>query len=125
MESSGRKEPPRRRSDDFVPRPLPPKVTESVVVTSRELRNQLRVLIILTVLLYVGFGILTWFTWSQSNTNTKALCGIKQDAQAQVAEGRNFVKLHPNGIAGISAAQIQQSINDNIAKVNALNIVDC
>lgn len=116
---------PRRRTTDHVPVPLTPKITEKSVITGEEIKKQLRVLIILTVLLYIGFGLLLWWTWNTSQSATEGLCGIRHEAVNRVTEGQAFLKAHPHGAIGLTAAQLQQTINNSIATVNALKDINC
>jgi hypothetical protein len=116
---------PKRRATDHVPVPLTPKITEKSVITGEEIKRQLRVLIIMTVLLYIGFGLLLAFVWTQSTTNTTALCGIKTEAQNRVTQGQAFLKVHPKGAFGLTNAQLQQEVNQSINTVNALKGVSC
>lgn len=116
---------PRRRTTDHVPVPLTPKITEKSVITGEEIKKQLRVLIFMTVLLYVGFGLLLWWTWNTSQSATAGLCGIRHEAVARVAEGQSFLKSHPTGAFGLSPEQIQQSTDNAIGTVTALKDVNC
>jgi hypothetical protein len=116
---------PRRRVTDHVPVPLTPKITEKSVITGEEIKKQLRILVILTVLLYVGFGLLLWYTLTTAQSNNNALCALRNEASTRVTEGQNFLKQHPDGAFGFTQAQLQKSVDDSIATVTALNQVDC
>lgn len=116
---------PRRRVTDHVPVPLTPKITEKSVITGAELKKQLNVLVILTVLLYVGFGLLLWWTWQSSQSNSAALCALKIDSQNRLSQGQAFLKTHPDGALGFTKSQLQQDINNSITTRNALNTVNC
>lgn len=117
--------PPRRRSSDHVPVPTIPNMTEKSVITGEEIKKQLNVLIVMTLLLYVGVGLILWWVWDQSQTNTHALCAIRRDFQNQSVEGKNFLKIHPHGAFGLTSSQLQQSINNSEELVSALSSVNC
>lgn len=111
---------PKRRVTDLKPVQIRTEVSDGAIKTAEDLRSQLRVLIALTIILYVVMGFLVWWIWSQQTTNSGALCAIRREAQARVKEGQEFLTQHPYGAYGLSRAQIQQSITDSIDTVSAL-----
>lgn len=130
-----KEEKPRRRASDFLPTlrrstdnlpPLPgPQVSAKAARTSKEIRSQLRVLVALTVILYIGLGGLVWYSLTQSDQNTRALCAIRHQAEQQVTQGQAFLKSHPNGAFGFTATQIQANINNSLDEKNALSEIGC
>jgi hypothetical protein len=114
--------PKRRRTDHVLPKA---DLSNPALHTAKELRRMLRILIGLTVVLYViMFGIAT-YTYFQGQRNTKALCTIRDNAQNRVAQAQQFLQDHPNGIAGLTPDDLQRSINTSQATVKALEDVDC
>lgn len=110
----------KRRADDVAQDRKVPSVSERSVITSKDLKGQLRVLIALTVIMYVVVGLLIWQVWVTANSNTKSLCALRNQDQAQIDQAQTFLKQHPYGAFGISRAQFQQSISNSVATVTAL-----
>lgn len=54
-----------------------------------------------------------------------ALCVLRQNLQLKVDKSRGFLHTHPDGFAGISAADIQSSIDDDQATLDALAKLRC
>lgn len=111
--------------------------------TAAEIKSGLRILVVSTIVLYVALvGIVIWVYFDSANrrdsiadvavttkdnllTINEALCAVRHDEQVSVASGKAFLKKNPEGIPGISAAQIQQSIDDSQATVDRLDILKC
>ena len=119
---------PRRRASDFVPEtevPPVPEVAKKTLSAAEEIKRTLRGLVIATVVLYLAMVGVAFYVYSNSRDNTKALCAIRHDAQVRVTESQAFLNAHPNGFLGLSASQLQQSINDSDQTVNALSGLGC
>lgn len=54
-----------------------------------------------------------------------ALCTFKMDLETRYANGVQFLDAHPQGIPGISAADIARSLNNQKATIDALSGLDC
>jgi len=54
-----------------------------------------------------------------------ALCAFKVDLEKRHANGLEFLREHPNGIPGITAAELQRAINTQKATLDALGILNC
>jgi hypothetical protein len=54
-----------------------------------------------------------------------ALCAFKTDLQKRYAAGTKFLKENPEGIPGISAAQIKQSLSNQESTLDSLEPLDC
>lgn len=117
----------RRMSDAFNPAVSgSTEISEKASSTAKDLRSQLRTLVGTTILLWGVIAFLVWWIWSQSQSNTHALCAIRIEAQNRVEEGQAYLKEHPTGALGLSRAQIQQSIKSSVDTVNALhNLGSC
>lgn len=57
--------------------------------------------------------------------NTRTLCSFRDDLQTRVTSGNAFLKTHPKGIAGIPAATIRVSIQNEQRTLNALRPLVC
>lgn len=53
------------------------------------------------------------------------LCVLKADERDRVRDGESFIKQHPEGLAGISAATIQQSLDNQKKTIAALSAIRC
>lgn len=54
-----------------------------------------------------------------------ALCALRADLQRRHDAGVAFLKENPNGIPGISAADIQRSLGNQQATLDALSDLSC
>lgn len=54
-----------------------------------------------------------------------AICTLRADLQRRIADGRDFLEDHPDGIPGISAADIRRSIAGQEATLKALHVRNC
>lgn len=61
---------------------------------------------------------------AMAKTN-KALCAFRGDIAARVAQGKAFLREHPEGFAGIPAAQLRQTIDGQQRTVDSLAGLDC
>lgn len=62
---------------------------------------------------------------SRAAQTTDALCALRRDMQVRVDGGRAFLREHPNGIPGISAADIRDGIRNQQRTIKALAGIDC
>jgi hypothetical protein len=75
----------------------------------------------LTVILLLALSTIN----SNQNANTAALCSFKNDLQKRADSGTKFLRTHPNGFPGISAATIRVGIQNQQATLRALSPLDC
>lgn len=115
----------RRRLTDKASAAVHNGLSEKAVYTSHELRTQLRILVAMTVVLYIILALLVLSDWRQGVNNTNALCAIRRQAQYNASEGQTFLKAHPNGAFGFTAVQLQQSIDQELGIVTALDGLGC
>lgn len=54
-----------------------------------------------------------------------ALCTLKGDLVVRVQAAEQFLKDHPDGLHGISAESIQQSIDNQQRTINSLSQLNC
>lgn len=54
-----------------------------------------------------------------------ALCTFRDDLQKRYDEGVKFLKDHPNGIPGISAEEIQNSLKNEKTTLDSLSSLNC
>lgn len=114
--------PKRRATDNLLPKA---DLSDPSLHTAKELRKTLRILIAMTCILYIVVGGIAVLTYRQSVVNTRALCTIRQNAQTRADQTTDFLKDHPNGIAGITVEDLRRSIDASNATVKALDDVSC
>lgn len=87
----------------------------------------IRYLVLVAILVAVGVWVAVTRSQQASNqrTNTVALCAFRNDLQKRVDQGSDFLKAHPNGIPGLSAATIQVGIKNEQASIQTLQIIHC
>lgn len=100
-------------------------LSDPALHTAKELRRSLRILIGLTVVLYICLVGIAGYTYIQGQRNTKALCTIRSNAADRVEQTQSFLQDHPNGIDGISALDLRRSLQTYQNTVRALEEVDC
>lgn len=93
--------------------------------TAKELRRTLRILIGLTVVLYVFLTFIAGYAYIQGQRNTRALCTIRANAADRIEQTQTFLQEHPEGINGISALDLRRSLTTYQNTVRALDDVDC
>jgi hypothetical protein len=57
--------------------------------------------------------------------NHRVLCGIKADYKRRLAQTREFVQEHPDGIDGISRSDLDRSVANLQATVDSYKALDC
>jgi len=88
------------------------------------------VILFLSVLLVFGLGL---FNASRQRADlkriqddtTKALCTFRDDLQRRYDDGVEFLVKHPEGIPGISAADIRRSLHNQKATLLSLRDLPC
>lgn len=93
--------------------------------TAKKIQTSLNILIATTAVLF-GLAI-AGFIWVYgfSNENTKSLCALRANAQDRITQSEEFLKEHPEGFAGISAAEIQRGNITSQKTVDALDSLGC
>lgn len=62
----------------------------------------------------------------ESAVQTKtALCALRADLRKRVENAEDFLQKNPEGIVGISARQIQKSINQQRRTIDTLTVINC
>lgn len=101
-----------------------------------QLTTTLRRLVVATVGLYVVIILLIGFVWFDganrsediarvATSTNHALCVLRTDLERRVSDSITFLADHPNGIPGISAETIQQSITNQQRTIDALADLEC
>ncbi len=120
---------PRRRVTDHVPPHQEtveiPVVSETAENTARDLKRSLRVLGVMTVVLYLVIACLGLWVWSQSNRNTNALCDLRHNIEERNGTAEEFLRTHPKGIPGVSAESLEINIRTSRQTLKALSDLDC
>jgi hypothetical protein len=68
-------------------------------------------------------GLVAWH--GSASGNRAALCALRHDLEARVADSRRFLSTHPRGIRDIPAGQIKMSISNSERTIGALRVIDC
>lgn len=101
-------------------------MTEKAQNTARELRRTLRILLVATVVLYLGGVGLGLYTLSIANSNNEALCALRNNYVDSNRLSNAYLRANPNGVnGGFTNAQIKQLIDNRIDIIRALNNGDC
>src|SRR4051812_9866622 len=95
-------------------------LSDPALHTAKELRRSLRILIGLTVVLYIFLIGVASYTYIQGQRNTKALCTIRANAADRVEQTQSFLQDHPNGFGGITALDLRRSLATYENTVRAL-----
>lgn len=76
----------------------------------------------LAAYLILAAGNVTGLVWQYTlaNDTRTSLCAFKGDLERRVTAGEEFLLKHPNGIPGISAENIQTSLNNQRMTITAL-----
>lgn len=92
-----------------------------------EIRRTLRVLVVLTLVLYFGVAGLAIKTYSDSRRTEKSLCTLRTDLKKQVRASVAFLADHPEGLpkAGITAKQILDGVRARQSTIKALDRLNC
>lgn len=100
------------------------ELVETVTVhnAGKAVRRTLRILVALTVVLYVALGGLGAFVLINSEANRRALCTLRADLQVRVGQAQQFLDHHPNGTF---ADGIRQSIEGQMRTIKALSGISC
>jgi hypothetical protein len=62
----------------------------------------------------------------RSNTGTTvAVCALRADLKRRVTAGVKFLQTHPNGVLGVKARDIRESIDAQQRTIAALSALDC
>ena len=92
------------------------------------LRN-LGILTMVTFLLLVAGGLyflkVNHDLGEQGRQARTAICVLRHDLQERVTASELFLRTHPDGFDGVSAADIQASINGQRRTITALSGADC
>lgn len=90
-----------------------------------ELRKGIRWLAIATICLYLVLAGLVVFVWSNQRVTTDSLCTFRSGIEQRVAEGQKFLIEHPNGVNGIPASTIKNSLTNQQVTLKALKKLKC
>ncbi len=82
-------------------------------------------ILVIFALLGLTVSATVYYVYTSSETNKEALCAIRHDAERRVFLGEQFLKEHPNGIAGISANSLRVSLNNSKETVESLSSLNC
>lgn len=97
----------------------------SEVTPFKSLTEGLRWVAIATLLLYVCLIGAGTYAYLESQKNHHALCSLRADLDERVTTGETYLKAHPEGFAGVSATQIQETIDNQKRTIEALSNLAC
>jgi hypothetical protein len=96
------------------------------------IQKGLRRLAVATVAVYLALaslGVFVWVQQAQTNqvavTTNRALCALRQDLEGRVEVSRRFLEENPDGIPGIPAKTLRDSIANQQRTILALAILNC
>lgn len=84
-------------------------------------RRQTRAIIFVFLVLIAG-GI---YVWLQEARTHDALCTFRGELVVTNQQSRDFLRTHPHGIAGITAASIQVGIDNRQRTIDSLSSLNC
>jgi hypothetical protein len=121
---------PRRRLTDHIespvePAPPIPEITETSASIGQEIQKTLKILGACTIVLYIVMILLAGWTFRQAHRNKDALCALRGDAQSRIETSQQFLIQNHNGIPGVSAEQLKNSIANSVRTVQALSNLKC
>lgn len=94
-----------------------------------ELRRRLKRLLWATIILYGVVIIVSavgwWITHQQTNQTHNALCTFKDDLQKRIDGTQAFLVRYPNGLDGLSKADLVKSIRDQKSTIESLDSLNC
>ena len=91
----------------------------------RTIKRRLNFLTVTIVALAVVVGVIAAIALTDAATTHDALCTFKSDLAKRIVESSEFLKTHPNGFAGISQAEIAQSIANQQRTLDSLSVLKC
>ena len=100
-------------------------MTEAAVDVLQDMRRTLRLLVVATVVLFVGLGGGMAWTYSQANESQNALCALRGDLEKRVAGTQTYLAEHPEGFPGVSPATLRKSLKDQQRTIAALGDLPC
>jgi hypothetical protein len=100
------------------------------------LQTSLRILtatVAVVFLLIVAVGVFAWFEAAKQRrqletvavSTANALCVLRRDLEVRVENTQEFLDENPDGIPGISSAQIEMSIRNQQETIEALADLRC
>jgi hypothetical protein len=103
---------------------------------AKEIKRSINTLVVATLILYAllaGAGFVAYNNAQDSRNDIakvaasthRALCTLRGDLVQRVTDTAKFLATHPDGIAGISAAAIQQSLDNQQRTIDSLDSLKC
>lgn len=101
------------------------KTEKKGVTTAEALRKYLRRLVIATALLYLLLIGVAYYIYNVAQNTTEGVCAFRNDVQARVDGGKQFLIDNPKGTKEISVDVIKNSIANGERSVKSLSKVKC
>lgn len=97
-----------------------------------KIQRALNIMIVATVLLWLVFGAAFAYLFVANQDRVgegqrahDAVCLLRADLQTRVTTGNQFLRDHPEGALGISASDLQRSLDNQQATIDALSEAGC
>lgn len=93
-------------------------------VAAQLLKGQRRQTIAM-VIIYLALGLGGLYVWAQTSTIHSTLCTFRGELVNTNQQSRDFLRTHPHGIAGVTAASIQVGIDNRQRTIDSLGSLHC
>jgi hypothetical protein len=87
--------------------------------------RKFNILIVTTVVLFAGLFGIAGYVYSLARNINEGICAVRSDSERRISQTKDFLIEHPEGFAGISAAELKRSMENTQRTVNALSEVSC
>lgn len=81
--------------------------------------------LVLFVLVVAGGGYLLTHKTEEGAETHEAICALTADLEVRTEGTRRFLNDHPNGIPGIPASTLRESLQNQERTIDALSVVSC
>jgi hypothetical protein len=101
-----------------------PEVAETVIVGIRQTLRRLTTATIILYVVAIGIALGAGFT---ANMNREAACSLRTDVERRVANGKQFLDKHPEGLPkiGFTRSDILKEIQNQERTVDSLGVLIC
>lgn len=77
------------------------------------------------VVFFVALALLGVYVYEQQANIHSALCTFRSELVSTNQQSRDFLRTHPKGIAGVTAASIQLGIDNRQRTIDSLSSLHC
>lgn len=90
-----------------------------------ELRRKMNFQLAMNALCILALVIGGWYFATQASESHAALCNLRADQVQRVRSSEEFLDKNPQGIPGISRAQIEQGLRNSRRTIQSLDSLGC